>query len=119
MTLEELNSFGQFSELPHFDGNDRTATVPKPDPPMLVCSGMTTSEADTFLSEGKTPKYVEKHTADDGSVGYEVVFWFDPFAERRMNIQRDSNQMETNVVLELKPDGVKFRTVENNVPASV
>lgn len=74
MTLEELNSIDEFAELTHYDGNDMTVSVPEPAPGYSRCTAMTTSEANEFLSKGAIPQYVEKHTADDGAVGYEVAF---------------------------------------------
>ena len=75
MTIEDLNSFTEFTELRHYDGNDMTVQVPEFDPHYTLCSAMTIDEAVEFLRDGAIPKYVEEHTADDGSVGYEVVFW--------------------------------------------
>ena len=75
MTIDELNSFAEFADLRHYDGNDMTVQVPKLDPHYTMCSAMTTDEAVEFLRDGAIPKYVERHTGDDGDVGYEVVFW--------------------------------------------
>ena len=74
MTKEELNSFDQFKDLPHYDGNDLSGSTPIPEE-HSINSAMTVSEANLWFEKGGTPKYVEYHTSDEGEVGYEVIFW--------------------------------------------
>jgi len=75
MTHEELLTYPQFKGLRHYDGNDKDELVPDLDPNYSLNSATTTDELDHFLSNGGIPKYVEFHTGDDGTVGYEVLFW--------------------------------------------
>ncbi len=76
MTLEELNSFPQFRNLQRIDGNNLDLILDSPPAGQSIGSAMTVSEAGDFLSDSRnTPQYVEYHTADNGDVGYEVIFW--------------------------------------------
>lgn len=77
MTLDELKSYQQFEGLDHYDGNDMDLIIPKNPHGEVINSAMTVEEADKFLNDPRNiPAYVEFHTADNGDVGYEVVFWY-------------------------------------------
>ena len=76
MTKAELESFEQFGNLDEYDGNNMDIEPPRHPPEYIMNSAMTIEEAELFLSRPEcTPQYIERHTSDDGSVGYEVIFW--------------------------------------------
>ena len=76
MTLEELNSFSEFKDLEHIDGNNPDLILEKPPANCSIGSAMTIQEACHFLSDKRSSaQYIEYHTADNGDIGYEVIFW--------------------------------------------
>jgi hypothetical protein len=76
MTREELDSFQQFRDLDEYDGNNLDINPPQQPAGHVVNSAMSVEEAHFFLARPQcTPQYIERHTGDDGTVGYEVIFW--------------------------------------------
>ncbi len=76
MTREELDSFEEFRGLKEYDGNNLELTPPQPQPGHVIHSAMNVDEARQLLAHPRcSPQYVERHTGDDRTVGYEVIFW--------------------------------------------
>lgn len=76
MTLKELESFPEFKDLEHIDGNNLDMIIERPQGNCSTESAMTVQQARLLLANEKSAaQYIEFHTADNGDIGYEIIFW--------------------------------------------